>query len=135
MTLATTETPADLDQALEAALEGEIREFVRRDGASLRRAPETDSELVANSVVKLLQRVAGTSLQDIDRLISELQTQREILQEQGARVQRNLAEYAHLSQSAIKSTKMIALSLLQRKEIGDWPSHTAPHRQLQFKPY
>jgi hypothetical protein len=133
MTLATTEMPADLEQALEAALEGEIREFNRRDGASLRRAPETDGELAANSIVTLLQRVAGTSVQDIDRLISELQTLREILREQGARVQRNLAEYAHLSQSAMQSTKMIAESLLQRKEIGDWRSHTAPHRQLQFK--
>jgi hypothetical protein len=125
MKLNSTRKSADFDQAIEAAVEREIREFVRRDSTSLRRAPETDSELVANSVVTLLQRVAGTSVQDIDRLISELQTLREILQEQGARVQRNLAEYAHLSQSAMQSTRTIAESLAQWKQVGNWPPHTA----------
>jgi hypothetical protein len=126
VTTDSTGTPADFDRAIEAAVEAEICEFVRRDGASLRRAPETDSELVANSVVTLLQRVAGTSVQDIDRLISELQTLREILQEQGARVQRNLAEYAHLSQSAMQSTKIIAENLNQWRQVDHWSPHT-PH--------
>jgi len=116
----------DLDQTTEAAVEGEIREFVRRDGANLRRAPESDSELVANNISTLLQRVAGTSVQEIDRLIAELQTLRELLQEEGARVQRELAEYAHLSQSAMQSTKIIAESLGQWKKKGDWSPHTAP---------
>jgi hypothetical protein len=122
MTLAFNGTSAETVQAIEAAVEGEIREFVRRDGASLRRAPETDSELVANNIMSLLQRVAGTSVKDIDRLISELETLREILQEQGARVEHELTEYTHLSQSAMESTKIIAESLAQ------WRSpHTAPH--------
>ena len=121
----TTGKPANFDQDIEAAVEAEICEFVRRDGASLRRAPETDGELVANSVVTLLQRVAGTSVQDIDGLISELQILRETLQEQGARVERKLAEYAHLSQSAMQSTKIIAESLAQWRQVGDWSPHTA----------
>ena len=125
MTSDTTGKPANFDQDIEAAVEAEICEFVRRDGASLRRAPETDSELVANGVVTLLQRVAGTSMQDIDGLISELQILRETLQEQGVRVQRNLAEYAHLSQSAMQSTKIIAESLAQWRQVGDWSPHTA----------
>ena len=125
MTSDTTGKPANFDQDIEAAVEAEICEFVRRDGASLRRAPETDSELVADSVVTLLQRVAGTSVQDIDGLISELQILRETLQEQGARVERKLAEYAHLSQSAMQSTKIIAESLAQLRQVGDWSPHTA----------
>ena len=125
MTSDTTGKPANFDQDIEAAVEAEICEFVRRDGASLRRAPETDGELVANSVVTLLQRVAGTSVQDIDGLISELQILRETLQEQGARVERKLAEYAHLSQSATESTKIIAESLAQWRQVGDWSPHTA----------
>jgi hypothetical protein len=122
MTMSANGTAVQVDQAMEAAVEGEIREFVRRDGASLRRAPESDSELVANNLMALLQRVAGTSVMDIDRLISELEALREVLQEQGARVQRELAEYAHLSQSAMESTKIIAENLAQ------WSSpHKAPH--------
>ena len=126
MASAANAKSADFDQAVEAAVEGEIREFVRRDGANLRRAPETDSEMVANNITTLLARVAGTSVQEIDRLIAELQTLRALLQEEGARVQRELAEYAHLSQSAMQSTKIIAESLAQWKKAGDWSPTTAP---------
>ena len=105
-------------QPREGGVEGEIREFVRRDGQALRRAPETDSELVAHNISTLLQRVAGTSVQEIDRLIGELQQLRELLQQEGARVQREITEYAHLSQSAMQSTKIIAESLQHWKGDG-----------------
>jgi hypothetical protein len=121
----TTGKPVNFDQAIEAAIEAEIREFVHRDGASLRRTSETDCELLANRIETLLQRVAGTSVQEIDGLIAELQTLRAVLQEEGARVQRNLAEYAHLSQSAMQSTRVIAESLAQWKQVGNWSPHTA----------
>jgi len=100
-------------------VEGEIREFVRRDVATLRRQPESDSEMVANNISSLLQRVSGTSVQEIDRLIAELQSLREMLSIEGARVQREIVEYATLSQSAMQSTKIIAESLAHWKSAGD----------------
>ncbi len=118
MTASKPSKPIDLDSDRGAEVEGEIREFVRRDGSSLRRAPETDSEVVANNISALLQRVAGSSVQEIDRLIAELQTLREMLQSEGARVQREITEYAHLSQSAMQSTKIIAESLGHWKGSG-----------------
>jgi hypothetical protein len=118
--------PADLDQTDEVAVEGDIREFVRRDGANLRRTPEADSELVANNISSLLQRVAGTSVHEIDRLISELQTLRDLLEEEGARVQREIADYAHLSQSTMQSTKIIAESLAKWKNTGEWSTRNEP---------
>src|SRR5262245_37674685 len=126
MALVLTGKSADVDQKSEAAVEGEIRDFVRRDGANLRRQPESDSEIVASNISALLQRVAGTSVQEIDRLIAELQTLRELLHEEGARVQREIAEYANLSQSAMQSTKIIAESLGRWKKNGDWSPHVAP---------
>ena len=108
----------DQQQPRETGVEGEIREFVRRDGQALRRAPETDSELVAHNISTLLQRVAGTSVQEVDRLIGELQQLRELLHQEGARVQREITEYAHLSQSAMQSTKIIAESLSHWKGDG-----------------
>src|SRR5258706_14683608 len=126
MILVITKQPVDLDQSAEVAVEGEIRDFVRRDGPNLRRVPETDSELVANNITTLLQRVAGTSVQEIDRLIAELQTLRELLHEEGARVQREIAEYAHLSQSAMQSTKIIAESLGKWKGGGERSPRTGP---------
>jgi hypothetical protein len=85
----------------------------------------TDSELLANSIEALVQRVAGTSVQEIDGLIAELQTLRALLEEEAARVQRNLAEYAHLSQSAMQSTRIIAESLAQWKQVSHYSPHTA----------
>jgi transposase len=105
----------DGEQPRDNGVEGEIREFVRRDGQALRRAPESDSELVAHNISTLLSRVAGTSVQEVDRLIGELQQLRELLQAEGARVQREITEYAHLSQSAMQSTKIIAESLAHWK--------------------
>src|SRR5262249_41531109 len=62
------------DRPAETQVEGEIREFVHSDVVGIRRQPESDSELVASNVNQVLQRVAGTSVQEIDKLISELQT-------------------------------------------------------------
>ena len=139
MTLFSSQQPADLDQAAErdeatevntpavVAVEGDIREFVRRDSASLRRtAPEADSELVANNISILLQRIAGSSVQEIDRLIVELRSLRDVLHQEGSRVQREIAEYAQLSQSAMQSTKVIAESLGKWKDAGEWSPRTAP---------
>ena len=118
MTLLSNGKPAEVNHQSATAVEGEIREFVRRDGANLRRTPENDSELVASNISTLLQRVAGTSVQEIDRLISELQTLRELLHAEGTRVQREIAEYAQLSQSAMQSTKIFGDSLIQWKKAG-----------------
>ena len=131
MSFLKTRESAEVDTLPELEVEGEIREFVRRDVVGIRRQPESDSELVANNINQLLGRVAGTSVQEIDRLIAELQTLRELLHEEGARVQREIAEYAHLSQSAMQSTKIIAESLGKWKGGADWAapaplSRTAP---------
>jgi adenylosuccinate synthase len=121
MSLIKSREPAELEKSAETEVEGEIREFVRRDVATLRRA-ENDSEMVASNISSLLQRVAGTSVQEIDKLISELQTLREMLATEGARVQREIVEYAPLSQAAMQSTKIIAESLTHWKKVPDAPS-------------
>ena len=109
------ENSTEPHKSAESAVEEEIREFVRRDVAPLRRTPEADSEVVANDIMTLLQRVAGFSVAEIDRLMSELQTLRDLLHSEGARVQREIAGYAHLSQSAMQSTKIITESLAMWK--------------------
>ena len=61
-------------------------------------------------------------MQEIDKLISELQTLRGHAAERGARVQREIVEYATLSQAALQSTKIIAESLTGWKKVPDAPS-------------
>jgi hypothetical protein len=127
MTIIKSRDSLDFDKPTGAGMEGEIREFVRRDRdrdrepASPRRdaGREADSDLVANNINALIQRVAGTSVQEIDRLIAELQILRDRLHSEGNRVQREIAEYARLSQSAMQSTKIIADGLSNWKSAAD----------------
>jgi hypothetical protein len=101
-------------------VEGEIRELVRRDVAQLRKAPpEGGCELGVSNLNALIQRVSGTSVLEIEKLIAELQTLRDYLQNEGQRVQREITEYAHMSQAATKSTKIIAESLAQWKQSAE----------------
>jgi hypothetical protein len=62
--------------------------------------------------------VTATSVQEINKLITELETFH-TLHSEAARVQREIVEYASLTQGALQSTKIIAESLTQwRKDPG-----------------
>jgi len=111
------ENLSDADQAA-AAFEGEIREFVRRDVAFLRRQKpetETQSEPVSDNLNGLIRRVSGASMEEIDRVILELQGVREMLRSEGERIGREIAGYASLSQAAMTAMKVIGDSLTQWK--------------------
>jgi hypothetical protein len=103
------------------AVEGQIREFVRRDVADLLRLPENDGRIAADNIGSLIQRVSANSVQEIDRLISYFETLRERLHDEGERVRREIEEFATLSQAAMQSTKIIAESLSHLKR-PDAPS-------------
>jgi len=126
----TIEPTGEVDSNLAAVSEVEagIRDFVRNDIAYLRRpavtSPETapldaGAEATVNNVNSLIQRVAGTSLAEIEKLISELESLRDLLHAEGQRVQREISGYAQLSQAAMKSTRMIADNVTQWKRAAD----------------
>jgi predicted ATP-dependent Lon-type protease len=104
---------AEHDQTVEE-VEGEIREFVRREVVT-----ENESELVASNINSLLRRVTATSVQEIDKLITELESSRDMLQSEATRVQREITQYSTLSQAALQSTKIITESLTQLKKVPD----------------
>ncbi len=111
---------SDVDQAAATAFEGEIREFVRRDVAFLRRHPrgneaELPSEPVVDNMNALIRRVSGASMEEIDRVILELQSVRDMLRSEGERVGREIAGYASLSHAAMTAMKVIGDSLTQWK--------------------
>ena len=59
----------------------------------------------------LLRQVSKTSMDEIDNLISELQTLRRKLQTDGDRIQRDVAKYAELSQQVMQLTTIISDSV------------------------
>jgi hypothetical protein len=125
-------TEEDPNLAAVTEVEAGIRDFVRNDVAYLRRpavgltsssaetpALEPSTEATVNNVNSLIQRVAGTSLSEIENLISELESLRDLLHAEGQRVQREISGYAQLSQAAMKSTRMIADNVTQWKRAAD----------------
>src|ERR1700710_382557 len=121
-------TVQDSNLAAVSEVEAGIRDFVRNDVAYLRRGPSmltadpalaTSAEATVNNVNSLIQRVAGTSLAEIENLVSELESLRDLLHAEGQRVQREISGYAQLSQAAMKSTRMIADNVTQWKRAAD----------------
>jgi hypothetical protein len=118
MNTTTAERVTDADGT---AFEGEIREFIRKDIAPTRRVSTESSEFAVNSVNSLVQRVAGTSLQEIDNLVVELQKLRDFLVSEGERVQREIAGYGELSKATLRSAKLIAETIPGRNFPPDAP--------------
>jgi hypothetical protein len=127
-------TDEDQDSVAASEVEAGIRDFVRNDVAYLRRpapsmvggtemAVDQTAEATVSSVNSLIQRVAGTSLAEIENLISELESLRDLLHAEGQRVQREISGYAQLSQAAMKSTRMIADNVAQWKRTADGLRH------------
>ena len=124
-------TEEDVNLAAVSDVEAGIRDFVRNDVAYLRRPtpglippdqPLADlpgAETTVSNVNSLIQRVAGASLTEIEKLIGELEALRELLHNEGQRVQREISGYAQLSQAAMKSTRMVADNVSQWKRAAE----------------
>ena len=124
----STETEVDSSLAAASEVEAGIRDFVRNDIAYLRRPAssgasdtpvDSTAETTVTSLNSLIQRVAGTSLAEIENLIGELESLRDLLHAEGQRVQREISGYAQLSQAAMKSTRMISDNVAQWKRAAD----------------
>jgi len=72
--------------------------------------PNESCEGILNA---LLDRVANASLNEIDRVIHDLASVREILCTEGERVARNIIDYASLSHASMSAMKVISKSTEQ----------------------
>jgi hypothetical protein len=121
---AQPERLGDINRAAASAVEGEIRDFVRRDVAHLRRQRNgAEPDPISDNLNSLIRRVSGASMEEIDRVILELQGVRDMLRNEGERVSREIAGYASLSHAAMTAMTVIGDSLKQWKE--------APNAQVE----
>jgi len=105
------------------AMEEEISNSLRGDRITDRLAelePQGDAvgEL-SEATSQLIQKVGATSIAEIEKLISDLQVARNYLKAEGDRIQQEMARYAHLSDTASASVKIITESLGQWRKGGD----------------
>ena len=128
MSVVRPERLSEIDQAAAATnvaqeVEGDIREFVRRDVSVFRRGrTDAGGEMASDNINSLIQRVAGQSIGEIDHVIGELTRVRDMLRTEGERVQREISGYASLSQAAMTSMKIIGDSLVQWKSQSPQPA-------------
>jgi hypothetical protein len=94
------------DKPSEPELEGNIRELTRAS-ASVWQAESEDAQMSAGNLGTLLREVSKASMDEIDRLIIELQALRRKLQTDGERLERDITEYATLSAQATQLTKIV----------------------------
>jgi hypothetical protein len=89
------------------ALESEKRDLARPNG------PHTvDAVGLCGDVLQ----AGAKSIAEIERLMAELHAAREYLKSEGERIRREAARYAHLTQSASSSVKMISESMEKWRE-------------------
>ena len=111
---------ADVETAA-TDLVGDIGDFVRAESLIRReRWRDGGSEAAVGDIRLLLHQLAAASADEIDRVILELQAMRDVVRNEGERIQRDVIDYANMSQTALASTKIIAEGL------AHWRSATAP---------
>jgi hypothetical protein len=93
-------------------IETDIRAYVRRESSRQHvERDDTRSNAVGINVPELIQRVAGSSVAEIDRLIAELTQIRDHLQREGRRVESEIAAFAQTGTAAASSIKEISQTL------------------------
>ena len=70
----------------------------------------------ATDLNKSLRRLSETSTREIENLVGELQTLRRKLQTDGNRIQRDIEQYAELSQQVMRITTIISDSVKKLPE-------------------
>ena len=117
----------DVDQAAANAFEGETREFQRDVLVLHRKRSEVDAanDPAADSLNTLVRRIAGASMEEIERVILELQGVRDTLRSEGERVSREISGYANLSHASITAMKVIGDNLKQWKDRPGAPRRPA----------
>ena len=81
----------------------------------VRRLRDEDAAAVpaAENGNALIRRVAGESMEEIDRVIRELESVRDMLLSEGERVSREIAGYASLNHASMTAMKLIGDSIKQ----------------------
>ena len=105
---------SDIDQATADAVEGEIHEIIGR-----LRAEDATTVPAAENLNELIRRVSGASMEEIDRVIRDLESVRDMLRTEGERVSREIKGYVSLNDAAATAMKVITDSLTQWKSAPD----------------
>jgi hypothetical protein len=110
-------------------LEGSIGELVRRNSNTIRQA-NGNSDQAARELAGLVRRISGDSTREVDHLINGLTNLRQKLDDEAKRIQRDIMEFASLSQSVMQMTKIVAEGMTHVADVPDAPGIAADPSNL-----
>ena len=106
---------AEIDKSTETDIEANIHELASTAIAA-RESENGNEEMSPTDLNKSLRRLSETSTREIENLVGELQTLRRKLQTDGNRIQRDIEQYAELSQQVMRITTIISDSVKKLPE-------------------
>jgi hypothetical protein len=112
----TTSEPFEFAKYKRPQFEGSIHKLSRAGVAE-----SDDDQMPAENLSDLLDRVSKNSTGEIDSLIGEFERLRVTLQTDGERIQREIQEYAALSQQLMQLTKTVSESVEKVRASVDRP--------------
>ena len=101
---------AEIEKSSEVEAGGNIRE-ARGSSAVFRPGEASDVETSSDNLAGLLRGVSEASTREIENLVGDLQALRKKLHTDGNRIQRDITEYAELTQQVMQLTKIISESV------------------------
>jgi hypothetical protein len=112
------------DQVTTNIVEGDIGELARRDVSFLhprRSEVAAAKDAALENLDELIRRIAGGSMDEIGRVIRDLEGMHDMIRREGERVSREIVDYASLGHSATTVMNVIAGSIKQWKDASDRP--------------
>jgi hypothetical protein len=109
--------PRDMARSAKATESG-VRDLPQQQNGALDRLTDKSEQIFS-----LMGRVTLESTLEIDRLIDDLSKLRRKLEDEGNRVQRDLADHASFSQSVVQLTKIVSDSMAHVKRDSSPPSY------------
>jgi hypothetical protein len=95
------------DKPPEPEFEENLRTVVWDSAAARKAVKGEDEQMSAGDLAATLRETSRVSIEEIDRLIAELQTLRRKLQTDGDRIERDIMQHKALSEQATKLTKIV----------------------------
>ena len=111
MNIAKPLKSAEIEKSSEVEAGGNIHELARGSSAVFRPGEASDVEMSSDNLAGLLRRVSEASTREIENLVGDLQALRKKLHTDGNRIQRDITEYAELTQQVMQLTKIISESV------------------------
>ncbi len=84
--------------------------------------PDPEPEVGSDNVSSLVQNLGAPSIDELEKIIGELQQARTYLKSESERIERETVGYTELSQTAMESVRIIA------ETVGEWRKAGHPVR-------